>query len=136
MMLRRIIALSSLFILGCASDDPDILRGAARKGVFLPTLSSHEAALEYARNLNPRGRVDRVRIGWSTFMVVFQHGSGIPVTKIAVYQREGFRWRLVSEPIPPFSDHMSAVAKKGKIVVVGSRTNQTSVLYDPNARTG
>jgi hypothetical protein len=100
------------------------------------TLSSHESAQEYVRQLHIRGRVDRVRIGWSRFLVVFQHGSGIPVTRIAIYQLKRFRWELISEPRPPISDHLSAVAADGKIVVLGQRTSQASVLYDPDAPKG
>jgi hypothetical protein len=95
------ILLSILLTSGCVSDNPEALKSAARKGVFPATLASHESALEYIRQLYIRGHVDRVRIGLSRFMVVFQHGSGLPVTRIAVYQREGWRWKLVSELSPP-----------------------------------
>ena len=142
-MKKPALVLSVLLLAGCTSDDAVSLKNFARSGVFPPTLSSYDSAMEYVRYLQVRGRVDRVRIGMSSFIVVFQHGSGIPVVKIAVYRRTLWSWKFVAEPRPKISPDASLVSEflratvsDGKIMVVGERSNRSWLLYDPNENSG
>ena len=135
--LKYVLACAVLLFAGCGVSDEEIksLRSEARKGwnTWPVIFDSTEAATTYAHALPVGGRVDQVRIGLDDFLVIFAHGSGVPVVNIAVYRRNLLRWERVAQPPrPPFSDHLTATAAGGKIMVTGQRTGSTWVLYDPN----
>lgn len=136
-MARYALACLTLLFTGCSLSDEEIrtMRSAAiaARGELPATFDSAEAATTYVHAPSTGGRVDQVRIGLNSFLVVFVHGSGVPVIKIAVYRRSLWHWELAAQPPrPPFSDHLSATVVGGKIVVTGRRTGKTWVLYDPS----
>lgn len=124
---------------GCSNDDGE-LEKYALSGDFPIALNSSADAEKYVRLLHIRGRVDHVSIGLARYMVVFQHGSGLPVIKIAVYRRSLSEWKLVAEPTPAHSkndaprdaEFLKATASSGKIMVVGERSKIAWFLYDPS----
>ena len=120
-----------LLLAGCAREDVGALRSAACKGVFPTTLVSAEAAKIYTGALFAGGRVDQVRVGLRGYLVIFHHGSGIPVIRIAVYRRSWWDWKLVAEPRPPVPEFMHAVAADGRIIVVEEQSGRKWPLYEP-----
>ena len=134
--MKALLLLLPLFaLLGCASDDPEALKQAARKGEFPATFSSEESARKFVGYLFAGGRVDRVRIGLSAYLVVYQHGSGIPVTRIGIYRRVRLHWRLISEQRPPRTiEHLSAESENGKLLARGDKSGRTWTLYDPKEK--
>lgn len=134
--MKALLLLLPLFaLLGCAEDDPEALKQAARKGEFPATFGSEESARKYVGHLFAGGRVDRVRIGMSAYLVVYRHGSGIPVTGIALYRKAGLSWRLISKPPVPFRlGHLQAEARDGKIYVRSDRAEGNWLLYDPETQ--
>ena len=121
----------ALLCTGCASDNAEMLERTARDGIFPPTLAARESATALTRAFFAGGHVDSVRVGLTSYLVVFRHGSGIPVTGIAVYRSELGRWRLVAEPKPPAVEFFRAEAADGKILLRGERSRQTWVIFDP-----
>lgn len=131
--MKALLLLLPLFaLLGCAEDDTEVLKQAARKGEFPVTFSSEESARKYVGHLFAHGRVDHLRIGLSAYLVVYQHGSGIPVVRIGIYRRAGLRWRLISEQhSPTTAEHLGTESEHGKLVTRGERSGRTWVLHDP-----
>ena len=101
---------------------------------FPARFSSSGAANEYLKQSPTRGRIDRVRIGMKFFLVVFTHGSGVPVTGIAIYERHLWAWELVADVPPPGMGFMRAAALDGKIVAISERLAKTWTLFDPGEK--
>jgi hypothetical protein len=117
---------------GCASDRPEDLRRAAREGVFPATLASDEAALAYTRGFFVGGHVEKVRIGLTSYLVVFEHGSGLPIIRIGVYRRIVGRWQLVASPEFGRGEDLKVETSDGKIFVRGLHSKQTWLIFDPD----
>jgi len=133
MTLRFVLVLAILLFSGCDVSDEEAkaLRSAARNGQIPATLSSLEAAVTYKNATFAGGKIDEIRLGLSKYIVIFIHGSGVPVVEIAVYRRNIWHWELMSVRPPPTFGFLSAVASQGKIVTVVRGSTQTWPLYDP-----
>lgn len=71
-------------------------------------------------------------LGAEHYLVLFQHGSGIPVLGFAqVYRREGERWTLLAKAEIPHFEFLKAVALEGKIVAIGEKSGSKTPIYDP-----
>src|SRR4051812_31869630 len=117
----------------CAAYDPEVTKRAAREGILPGAFPSQEAALAYTGALFAGGRVDPVRIGSVNYMVVMQHGSGVPLLGIGVYRKGVFGWRRVEVPRAPrpHFDFVRASEADGKIILTEERSRRTWILYDP-----
>ena len=124
----------ALLLAGCAEEDANQIKRAARTREFPVSIPSYDAAVVYAHALPIGGRVDRVTLGFTRYLVVFEHGSGRPVLGIGVYRERFFHWELVAKPAVPTSEQVHASAAGGKIVLTGRLTNQTWAVYDPNQK--
>jgi hypothetical protein len=139
MKLASALICAVLLVAGCDSKDTEDLRRLARMGFPFPaTLSSPDAARAFVRASPPGGRVDLVRIGTSRYMVVCTHGSGVPITGIAVYRRKLLYWEIDWRVRPPHERLMipqepfkEVIVSEGKIIGVGGLTSQKWVLHDP-----
>jgi hypothetical protein len=118
---------------GCAAYDPEAIKRAAREGVLPDAFPSQEAAQAYTGALFAGGRVDPVRIGSVNYMVVIQHGSGVPLLGIGVYRKGLLGWRRVEVPRAPRPqfDFVRASEAGGKIILTEQRSRRTWILYDP-----
>lgn len=97
------------------------------------SFASADEARSWTAQSAAGGRVDQLALPGRDALVVFQHGSGVPVIKIGVYRRGLFRWTLIAQPGVPGghrSEFLRASAQGSLISVTGERSGQRSVLID------
>ncbi len=119
-MRPALCVLSLLLLLPACSDSREPRQPVEKTDGFPATFDSVDAAQKWIRGRPTGGRVDEVRLGWRRHLVVFQHGSGFPVTGIGLYRRNLFSWELISEHRPPHPPVgiLRAEARDGKIVLI------------------
>lgn len=122
-----------MIVAGCAAYDAEAIKRSASEGTIPETFTSYEAALAYTNALRAGGRVDHVRVGSTSYMVVMQHGSGVPLLGIAVYRKGVFGWHRVEVPRAPrpHFDFVRASEADGKIILTEERSRRVWILYDP-----
>jgi hypothetical protein len=126
------IAMVAAVTAGCGSEALDRYREAGRQGLVMPRFTSTEAAREYARAQMVHGRVDTLRIGFTHYLVLFEHGSGVPTTRISVYCRVVGDWELIAAPQPPPSrEPLRAEARSGQILARAQRSGESWVIFAP-----
>ena len=88
-------------------------------------VSATEAST-WARGQFAGGRVDRIEADSGGCLVVFLHGSGVPVVRIALYRKESSRWQFVSQTAPPAGsgEFLRASSADGKIILIGERSGR------------
>jgi hypothetical protein len=99
------------------------------------SFESREEATRYVARFFAGGQVDDVALGADHYFVLVEHGSGIPVLGFAeIYHQEGARWKWIAKASVPRFEFARAVALDGKIVAIGERTHDKTVLYAPKRR--
>lgn len=97
------------------------------------SFASVSEARSWASQSGAGGRVDQLELPGRDALVVFQHGSGVPVIKIGIYRRGLSRWALIAQPGVPGGhrgEFLRASAQGSLISVTGERSGQRSVLID------
>ena len=128
------LVLLSVCFVSCASTGHDAISRAAREGLLPSAFPSYDAAVAYSNALFAGGRVDRVQLGTTSYLVVIQHGSGRPVLGIAVYEKKSTRWERVPTNRTPVFDFVRASNEAGKIILTEERSRQVWTLYDTQAK--
>lgn len=97
------------------------------------SFASVEDARSWARGHPTGGHVDELELPGRDALVVFPHGSGIPVIKVGVYRRGMMRWKLVAQPGVPAGlrgEFLTATAEGAHVSVTGERSGTRSWLID------
>ena len=130
MKVRLIAALLALFWAGC-TDDTGATKRAAQADVFPRTVASEEKVMELM-NFHLGGHIEKVQVGATDYLVAFQHGSGFPVIRIAVYRHSTGRWQLVARPAVDRGEFLQVEVSEGKILVRGQRSHKSRVIFNAN----
>lgn len=121
------LVMSAVLCAGCATNGPT----PRNTGVPARFATSAEAD-DYVSHLFVGGEVNEVAIGRVHYLVVIRHGSGLPILgHLQVYRQEGRHWSWIAEARIPRIEFARAEALDGKIVVIGRKSGQTTVVYDP-----
>jgi len=130
MKVRLIAGLLALFWAGCAKNAEAVKR-AAQSENFPQTVTSVEAVMEFM-NFHLGGHIEKVQIGTTDYLVAFQHGSGFPIIRIAVYRRITGRWQLVAKPKFDRGEFLQVEVAQGKILVRGQTSHKARVIFNAN----
>lgn len=123
----RIAAVVLLLSAAWAVGQPQVQPDQSSDGRFPAVFTSVEEASTWARAQFAGGRVDQVEAGAGDCLVVFLHGSGVPVARIALYRKDSSRWQFVSYHPPPSGsgEFLRASAADGKIILIGEKSGRT-----------
>jgi len=133
-MKRRLLAISLTILGACFASDNAALKQAERKRTFPSSFASYESAETYVQSFHVGGRIENVQIGIASYMLIFEHGSGVPVIRIGVYRRVGERMYLVSTPEFGHGELLITEVSGGMIWVRGQYSNQRWVIFDPSRK--
>lgn len=133
-MKRRLFAISFTVLVACFASDNAAIEQAERKRVFPSSFASHESAATYVKAFHVGGRIENVQVGIASYMVIFEHGSGVPVIRIGVYRQVGERLYLVSSPEFGRGELLITEVSGGMIWVRGQHSNQRWIIFDPSRK--
>lgn|SRR5690606_4952358 len=99
---------------------------SANRQRFPPEFESVDAATKWVRGTFAGGKVETVKPATGTHLVIFEHGSGIPVIRIGLYQRTSDKWRLTADFPPPSQsgEFLTPSVRDDRIVLVGERSGR------------
>ena len=85
---------------------------------------SRERAETYAHGLFAGGDVEILRVADKDVLVLYVHGSGVPIIGIAVYRFSDGLWKLAARFRPVTTEDHKAIVAGKEVVVVGEKTKQ------------
>lgn len=126
-----LIAFAALLV-GCAGTSVDARKPHADDDFVPSTFETRQDVDRYIAALFAGGRADEVLVGRNRYLVLFRHGSGVPILGLVrVYVEKGRRWTFLKEAAVPRFEFANAEQFDGKIFSVGVSSGQKTLLYDP-----
>ncbi|MFZ5494135.1 MAG: hypothetical protein ACOZE5_02200 [Verrucomicrobiota bacterium] len=125
--MKPVLRLLGLLLLTAGSLIAETGPGSPENTRFPAAFDSVDTAAQWARRQFAGGRVAEVAADSGKYLVVFLHGSGVPVVEIGLYRKKLFRWRFVKKVPPPSGsrEFLHASAADGQIVLIGEKTGRT-----------
>ena len=121
--------LSCLIILATAAfaaEKPSQLQKRTEPDRFPAEFESANAAARWVRDTFVSGKVEIVEPAAGARLIVFEHGSGIPVLGIGLYRKVSSKWQRMGVFRPPSQsgEFLGASVENGAIVLIGERTGR------------
>ena len=112
----------------------NLTTGTAHRGPA--SFVSREEAEQFAKQCFAGGVVEMLKAGKKKVMILYIHGSGVPLLAITAYIFSNKKWQLAGEFQPPSSVFYKAVVEDCKIVIVEEKTNKKWLFIDSGKMSG